>query len=74
MFSIEFGQQDCENTFAVRPAFEGRFVRSIETDNLNEEVTSLTVQKLKLLFSLLISTILIICVIACVIGIFFFRK
>ncbi|CAD8105641.1 unnamed protein product [Paramecium primaurelia] len=74
LFSVQFGQQNFEEDEAERPAFQGKYIRSITNDDLNEEFYSPFLRKMKQLFSLAVSFLIIGCVIGSVLGIFFFKN
>lgn len=73
LFSVAFGQQDFEEDEAERPAFTGVYMRSVTNDDLNEEYYSPFKRKMKMLFSVFISFIIIGCAIACVFIIFMLK-
>ena len=45
-----------EETDTVRPSYKGEFIRSVTNDNLNDEYYPPLKRKLKIMFSMMIST------------------
>ncbi|CAD8148836.1 unnamed protein product [Paramecium octaurelia] len=74
LFSVQFGQLNFETGEALRPAFQGDFLRSITDDDLNEQFYPPIKRKITQLFGLAVSFLIILCVIGCVLGIFFFKN
>ncbi|CAD8205990.1 unnamed protein product [Paramecium pentaurelia] len=75
MFQIQFGQNDqSEGGEIERPAFEGDFVRSLITDQLNEEYYPIWKKQFKLFYSSFVTLIIISMVIASVIGVFILKN
>lgn len=72
-FAFRFGQIGIEDDETDRPAFQGTFIRSMITDQVNEEYYPESVRKMKMFFSFFISMVIIICVIVVVILLFLFR-
>ena len=73
IFSVAYGQQDFEEDEAERPAFVGVYMRSVTNDDLNEEFYSPFKRKMKMLFSVFVSFIIIFCAVVCVFIIFQFK-
>ena len=73
-FAFEYGQEDFEEEQAIRPNFEGKFIRSINNDDMNDEYYPLIKRMAKMAISYLISSIIIFCVLLIVYLIFTFRS
>ncbi|CAD8114697.1 unnamed protein product [Paramecium sonneborni] len=74
IFSLQFGQQNIEQVAAERPAFQGKFIRSITSDALNERFYSPFRRQMTKLCAFGVSLLIIGMVVGCVIGIFFFKN
>ncbi|CAK70527.1 unnamed protein product (macronuclear) [Paramecium tetraurelia] len=74
IFSLQYGQQNIEQVAAERPAFQGKFIRSITSDALNERFYSPFKRQITKLCAFGVSLLIIGMVVGCVIAIFIFKN
>ena len=78
LFAQEFGQIGFEQDQTVRPAFDGKYIRCITNDDMNDEYYPESKRMVKMAFSYSIAFIIIACCVTCVFLLFllkeYFRK